>query len=428
MLDINLIRENTDKVKKGVTAKGYDAKIIDKILELDKKRRELLQAVETLRGERNKIAKEKNVEKGKKIKAELQKKEPELEKVEEEFKKLMLQIPNPPQDDVPVGDASKNEVIKKKGTPTNFAFDIKDHVELGENLNIIDIPRAAKVSGTRFGYLKNEAVQLEFALINWVFEELVKEGFQLVVPPVLIKKDITQGLGYWEGKIDEKHSANENYYLVYDPKEKEPAENPEMYLIGTGEHVIVPMHKDEILAENELPKRYAAFSSSFRREAGSYGKDTRGILRVHQFDKVEMVSFVKPEDDKKEREKLLLLAENFVKALGLPYQLVKLATGDLPFPTAQTLDIETWIPSQGKFRETHSISTTTDFQARRLKIRYRTKSGELRFLHILNATAVAIGRTLIAILENFQQKDGSVVVPKALQKYTSFSKISPKKT
>lgn len=425
MLDIKFIRENPEVVKKGLTAKGYPDNLVDEVLKSEEKRKELQQKVDVLRTERNKAAKSKDIEKGKKVKVELQKLEPELAKDEKEFGKLMLQIPNPPLVGVPVGDESKNEVIKKIGTPTNFPFEIKDHVELGEMLDIIDIPRAAKVSGTRFGYLKNEAVQLEFALIQWAFDVLTKEDFSLIVPPVIIRKEITDGLGYWQGKIDEKHTANENFYLVYDPKEK-PGENPDMYLIGTGEHVIAPMHKDEVFEERQLPKRYVAFSPCFRREAGSYGKDTRGILRVHQFDKVEMVAFTKPEDGEKELEKLLDLSEKLVKTLELPYQVVKLASEDLPFPTAETLDIETWIPSQGKYRETHSVSTTTDFQARRLNIRYKTKN-ETKFVHILNATALAVGRTLIAILENNQQKDGSVQVPKVLQKYLNFKVISPKK-
>ena len=239
---------------------------------------------------------------------------------------------------------------------------------------------------------------------------------------MLIKKEITNGLGYWHG------GGNENYYFVKDYEKIKQGKERELdlYLVGTGEHSVVPMHSGEVLEEKDLPRRYVAFSSCFRREAGSYGKDTRGILRVHQFDKVEMVSITTPEEDEKEHLKLLSYAETLVKELGLSYQVVELASGDMGFPTAKTYDIETWIPSQDKYRETHSISTTTDYQARRLDIKYRTKDGN-KYVHVLNGTALAIGRTIIAILENYQQKDGSVVVPKVLQKYCGFEKISPRK-
>ena len=261
-------------------------------------------------------------------------------------------------------------------------------------------------------FLKNEGVLLEFALIQFVVEKLTQEGFTPLIPPVLIRREITDGLGYWQA------GGNENYYFVrdYELSEDEQVKSLDLYLSGTGEHSTVPMHKDEVFAEKDLPKRYVIFSSCFRREAGTYGKDTRGIFRVHQFDKVEMVSFVKPEDDRKEREKLLFLVEKMMQDLGLPYQLVRLASGDLGFPSAETVDIETWIPSQKKYRETHSISTTTDFQARRLNIKFQ-EGNEKKFVHILNGTAFAIGRTIIAILENYQEKDGSVIIPKILQKY-----------
>ena len=233
---------------------------------------------------------------------------------------------------------------------------------------------------------------------------------------------MTEGLGYWQA------GGNENYYLVSDyEKENEGKEkdNP-LYLIGTAEHAIVPMHKDEIFDEKDLPKRYVGFSSAFRREAGTYGKDTRGIVRVHQFDKIEMVAFVRQEDEKEEGKKLLSLAESFMNDLDLPYQVVQLASEDLAFPTAETIDIETWMPSQNKYRETHSISTTTDFQSRRLNIKYKD-GDKKKFVHILNGTAFAVGRTIIAILENYQKEDGSILIPKILQKYLHSEKITSKK-
>lgn len=425
MLDINYIRDNTEIVKKAVLDKGLDVDV-DKLIRLDQKRRELIGKVDELRSQRNIAAKEKNIEKGKKIKSDLDNLENELKEVENEWRTLTLEIPNIPDKGVPIGDPSKFEILKKEGEPRKFDFTPKDHLEIGEALDIIDIPRATKVSGSRFAYLKNQGVILEFALVQYAMEILVKEGFIPIIPPVIIKKEITDALGYWQGKIDEKHTANENYYVVYDPKEEELEENPEMYLIGTGEHALVPIHKDEILDEKDLPKKYAAFSPCFRREAGSYGQDTKGILRVHQFDKVEMVEFVKPEEDEIERRKMLSIVEQLMKSLGLPYQVVKLASGDLSFPAAETIDIETWIPSQNKYRETHSISTTADFQARRLNIKFKA-GDKLKFVHILNGTAFAIGRIIIAILENFQAKDGSVKIPEVLQKYSNFSEIKPKK-
>lgn len=426
MLDINFIRDNLKKVKQSVIDRKADVDL-DRIFELDSKRKEFIKRIDEKRAERNAASKEKpdqfQLEYLQGLKQDLEELEPELKKIENELKELMFKVPNVPVEGVPEGDASSNRVLKKEGEPTKFDFTPKDHVEVGELLDIIDIPRAAKVSGTRFGYLKNEGVLLEFALVQLAMEILTKEGFMPVIPPALIKKEITDGLGYWHGKIDEKHTANENYYLVSDPGEHEEG----LYLIGTGEHAIVPMHSDEVLDEKELPKKYVAFSPCFRREAGSYGKDTRGILRVHQFDKVEMVTFVKPEEDEEQRRKMLSIAESLMQSLGLPYRVVKLASGDLSFPGAETIDIETWIPSQEKYRETHSISTTTDFQARRLSIKFRrSQSGELLYVHILNGTAFAIGRTIIAILENFQQVDGSIKIPEVLHKYTNLSEIKVK--
>lgn len=417
MLDIKFIRENPKEVAQKIKDKGVDIDI-DHVLKLDIEVRELSLSVQALREQRNKNAKEKNIEKGKEIKEKIEKEEQQLKILENNFKEVLLKIPNIALKEVPVGDESKNEVLKAVEGPTKFNFSPKDHLEIGENLGIIDMERAAKVSGSRFAYLKGDGVLLEFALVQFVLEKLTKEGFVPVVPPALIKKEMTDGLGYWT------EENQNNYYLATDYEEiseENKKENP-LYLVGTGEHSVVPMHKNEVLSSQELPKRYIAFSPCFRRESGSYGKDTRGIIRVHQFDKLEMISFVKPENDESERKKLLSLAEDLVSELGLSYQLVRLATKDISFPAAETIDIETWMPSQNKYRETHSISTTTDFQARRLNIKYQDE-GEKKYVHILNGTAFAIGRTIVAILENYQQIDGSVLVPKVLQKYIGKSVI-----
>jgi len=419
MLDIKFIRENPGLVQKAAKDKGFHVDI-NHVLEIDSKHRELSLSVQKLREERNKFSKEQNTEEGKRVKNELEIKEHALKSVAEELNEWLLKVPNLPLKAVPVGDPSKFKILKKNGEPRHLSFTPKDHLELGESLDIIDVKRAAKVSGTRFGYLKNEGALLELALVQFAIERLVKEGFIPIFPPMLIKAEITKALGYWNAE------NSNNYYLVNNFEEKKDGitEEKKMYLIGTAEHSIAPVHKDEILQSKILPLRYAGFSSAFRREAGSYGKDTRGILRVHQFDKVEMVEFVKPEDDEKERRKMLSLSESFMQDLELPYRLVQLASEDLAFPSAETIDIETWMPSQDKYRETHSISTTTDFQARRLNIKYQD-GNEKKLVHILNGTAFAIGRTIIAILENYQQENGSVVVPEALRKYVGFSKIAP---
>lgn len=424
MLDIKFIRENPSKVQKAAEHKGIKVNI-DHLLKIDHEYRELFQSVQKLREERNALNEQikKNPNQWDKegaqfLKQKLEQKEHALSALKEELDVELLKVPNPPKADVKIGkDESENEVIKKHKEPTKFNFKPKDHLELGEALDIIDTKRAAKVSGARFAYLKNEGVLLEFALVQLAIETLIKEGFIPIIPPVLIKTDIMRGLGYME------HGADEDMFQI--PKD-------DLVLVGTAEHSIVPMHKDELFSAKDLPRRYVGFSSAFRREAGSYGKDTRGILRVHQFDKVEMVSYVPEGEDDKEHEYLLSLEEKFFQILDIPYQVIKMCTADLGFPTARKYDIEAWMPGQNAYREVTSASTITDFQSRRLNIKYlpRSKAGqdgtEKKFVSILNGTAFAIGRTIIAILENYQQQDGSVIVPEVLQKYLGKDKISPK--
>ncbi len=429
MLDIKYIRENLDKVREAIKNKNGNIENLETILSLDDTRRKLIIDVEAIRSRRNEISEKLKddkddalIEESKKLKEMLAMKEAEQNDVEQKWMEHMLQIPNIPLSEVPVGsDETANEVLHKNGKPTKFSFKPKDHVELGQDLDLIDVDRATKVSGTRFAYLKNEAVLLEFALVQYVMNKLLKKGFHPILPPALIKQNITQGLGYWQA------GGNDNYYLVHDVQKDQSGKeevNP-LYLVGTGEHSVVPMHKDEVFKDAELPKKYVAFSPSFRREAGSYGRDTKGILRVHQFDKIEMVAFVKPEQDEEVRKELLGVVEEMMQELGLPYQVVALCTGDTSLPSAQTIDVETWIPSQEKYRETHSISTTTSFQARRLNIKYQAKD-ERKFVHILNGTAFAVGRAIVAILENNQQEDGSIKIPKVLVPYTGFDEIKKK--
>ncbi|MEK7497995.1 MAG: serine--tRNA ligase [Patescibacteria group bacterium] len=326
MLDINYIRENKEEVKKGVAAKQIDAKIVDEVLALDEKRRKLILEIEEIRAKRNKIAKEgKTSDEGRKIKEELKDLEPKLSEVEKKYQETLFQIPNPPANDVKVGkNDTENEVIRKHGEPTDFEFDAKDHVELGTKLGIIDIDRAVKVSGARFTYLKGDGVMLELALVNFAMETLMKEGFIPVIPPTLIKTENMRGMGYME------HGGADDMYVL---------DKDGLVLVGTSEQSIGPMHSNETLSAKELPLRYAGFSSCFRREAGSYGKDTKGILRMHQFDKVEMFSYVKPEDSDKEHEFLLDIEEKLLQALKIPYQVIKMCSGDLGLPAARKYDL-----------------------------------------------------------------------------------------
>jgi len=421
MIDINLIRKDPEKIKKACAAKNVKVDI-DKFLELDQMRGKLIKESDDLRAEQNKIGKEIQIlqQAGKKeempaiigkskiIKEKIKKLEPNLQNTEKAWKEILLIIPNPAADDVKIGkDESENEVIKKWGKVTKFTFKPKEYMELAKKLDLIDTERAAKVSGTRFGYIKNQAVILEFALIRFAFDILQKEGFTPILPPVLIKKEVMEASGHlmpWD--IDER------YHL---PKD-------DLFLVGTSEQSVVPYYMGETFEEKDLPKRFVAFSTCFRREAGSYGKDTRGILRVHQFNKVEMVSLVLPEESIKEHEFLLKMEEKLMQSLKLPYQVIKMCTGDLGASAAKKYDIEAWVPSENKYRETHSTSNCTDFQSRRLNIRLKRKGG-LEFVHMLNGTVFS-ERPLLAILENYQQKDGSIKVPSVLQKYCGFKKIS----
>lgn len=418
MLDIKFIRQNPNLVKQGAEKKGVKVDI-DKLLELDKKRRESLMALEEMLAKKNKsskiISQIKNETEKRKIILEMQELDKNsdrlnknLKELDEEFNNLMLQIPNLPFDQVPVGkDENKNVILRKVGKIPKFNFSVKDYLEIAEKLDIIDIKRAAKISGSRFGFLKNEIVLMEIALTRLALDFLIKNGFIPVIPPVMLKEEMARGTGYFEA-VDRKES-----YFIQDDN---------LFLVGTSEQPLIAMHSDEVFEEKNLPKRYLGISTCFRREAGSYGKDTKGILRVHQFNKIEMVSFCKEEDSKKEHLFLLEMEEKLMKLLKIPYQVVQICTGDLGRPAASKYDIESWLPSENRYRETHSTSNCTDFQARRLNIRYRTKKGELKFLHTLNGTVFS-QRPILMIIENYQQKDGSVLMPKILQKYLGFKKI-----
>lgn len=433
MLSIDFIRNNKEKVIEAAKNKNREVEI-DKILELDDERRSLIQKAQTLREERNKLAELKDPEKskvrGKEIKEELKIIEEKLPQVEKTLQRLAYLVPNIPYDEVPIGkDESENIVARKWGEPKKFPFQPKDHIELGELLDLIDTDTASKVSGTRFGYIKGGLAILEYAIVLYVFKLLSNQNelqkiadsikkdynpkpFVPVVPPVMIKPDVYRRMA----RLDETQE-DERYYL---PKD-------DQYLIGSAEHTLGPLHIDETLNESVFPLRYVGFSTSFRREAGSYGKDTKGILRVHQFDKIEMESFTLPEDSKTEQDFIVAIQEYLLQQFELPYQVVTICTGDMGGPDARQIDIETWLPGQNKYRETHTSDLMTDYQARRLNTRVRRKNGQTEYVHMNDATAFAIGRILIAIVENYQQEDGSILIPKVLQPLTGFDKIVAKK-
>ncbi len=421
MIDIKFLREEPELVEKKIRSKGIEIDI-RKILKLDEDHRTLNKRYEDFLALKNKASekiagaagKEKTrlIDEMKSSDRDSDRLAAEIRGLEEQLVALLYQIPNLPKDDVKVGkDENDNEELRRVGEPQQLDFKARDHVALGELLNIVDTKRAARTSGTRFGYLKNGGALLELALINYALDILLEHGFQFVVPPTLIKKEAMHAMGYLE------HGGEQEIYHL--PKD-------ELYLVGTSEQSIGPMHLDEVLKETGLPLRYVGFSSCFRREAGAYGKDTRGILRVHQFDKVEMFSFTTPEQSDAEQEFFLALEEKLMQGLGIPYRVLKMCTGDLGPQAARKYDIEAWIPSENRYRETHSTSNCTDFQARRLKTRYKTKAGKNEYVHTVNGTAFAIGRTLIALLENFQNYDGSVDIPLALQPYMrGITKLEP---
>lgn len=400
MLDTKFIRENKRGVETGIKAKGFDADI-EALLDLDERKGVLRKKIETLNAERKENANAKNVEKGRELKSQLSEYETEEKSLNESIELLQRKMPNLPLSEVPYGkDESDNVVLREMGKKQSFDFTPKDYLSLNEKLNWIDTERAGKAIGSRFGYLLRDAVNLEFALIRFAFDTLQNEGFIPIVPPVFLKPEAMRGMGYLD------YNEDEVYHL----------EKDDLYLIGTSEQAIGAMHMDEIFAEKELPLRYAGFSSCFRREAGSYGKDTKGILRVHQFDKIELFSFVKPENSKEEHEFLLGLEEKLMRSLELPYRVLQICTGDLGAQAANKYDIEAWLPGQNQYRETHSTSNDTDFQSRRLNIKYKNEAtGKNELVHTLNGTAFAIGRILIAIMENYQKKDGTIKIPDALK-------------
>ena len=420
MLDIKVIRENPEEIKRKIVRKGANGELIDNIIALDERRRELILKIEESQSELNKRSKDIAMLHGQQkidaineagsISEKIKELKPELDKIVEEYKKTMLQIPNPPSDDVEDGASDKENTTNRIwGKPTEFDFKILDNVQLGEKLDVVDIERAVKISGSRFFFIKGDLAILELSLFRYAVDLLVAEGFTLMIPPVMLNRAIMEGAGYIPGGEDEIYRTQDDQYLA-----------------ATAEQPLAGYHMDETLNEKDLPIRYVGISTCFRREAGSHGKDVRGILRGHQFNKVEMFVYTTPEKSEEEHEYLVSLEEKLMQGLGLPYEVSNICAGDLGAPAVKKFDIQAWIPSEGKYRETHSCSNCTDYQARRLNIRYKNKEGKTEFVHTLNGTGFS-ERPLIAIMENYQQKDGSVKVPEILQKYTGFKVMKPKK-
>lgn len=418
MLDIKFIIENPGLIKQGIARKHSKADI-DQIVKLYEERKEKLQKLENLRARQNEVSKMiPSADKDEKakllaematVKEETKVLDPVIQKLENQIDELAIQVPNPPSESTPDGNEEDNKPCKTYGEKPSFDFEPKDHIHLGTSLNLLDLERGTRTSGTRFYYLKNEAVLLEFALVQHVLHKLMSKGFQPVIPPVLVKEEAMFATGFFPADKNEIYHVN--------PKSEANPENDDLYLAGTSEVPLTMLHYTEILPEEKLPIRYVGFSTCFRREAGSYGKDTAGIIRVHQFDKIEMFSFCHPDKAEEEHELIRSIEEEIMQDLGFHYQVINICAGDLGAPAAKKYDIEVWIPTQGKFRELTSCSNCTDFQARRSKIRYKTAKGSNEYLHTLNGTACAMTRTLVAILENYQNADGSVTIPEVLQPY-----------
>ena len=412
MIDINVLRNHPEDLKANLERRRADIDV-DRLVELDASIRSVRRQAEEARAEQKVAGKQiatlsaderpAAIERAAVLADEYKRLSIEAEALETQFNGLWETVPNLAHESVPAGGTDEDNVeIKQWGTPRVFGFEPRDHQDIGESLGIIDVEAGARVSGSRFAYLKGQAVMLELGLVRWALEMLWGEGFTPVIPPVLVREPALYGTGFFPGDQDQVYSL----------------EKDDLFLVGTSEVPLAALHAGQILT-GELPIRYAGFSTCFRREAGTYGKDTRGIFRVHQFDKVEMFSFCHPDVSWPEHDFLFSMEERIVQALELPYRVVNVAAGDLGASAAKKYDIEAWVPSQNAYREITSCSNTTDYQARRQKIRMKDESGN-RVIHTLNGTAVAVGRTILAIIENHQQADGTVLIPEAIRSYVGF--------
>ena len=410
MLDLKTIREDPGPAREALARRGA-AEALDELLDVDARRRALLPTLEEGRARRNavsdQIAEAKRsgedaegpIAEMRELGGEIKRMEAELAEIEERRDELAQTLPNLPSPAAPEGEEGDGVTLREVGSPPEFEFEARDHLDLGTQHGWIEMEKAAEASGSRFAYLLGDLVMVELALVRFAVERVRSEGFKPVVPPVLVREGPLRGTGYFPGERE----------MIYE------VERDELFLVGTSEVPLAALHAGDILNAGELPIRYAGISSCFRREAGAAGKDTRGIFRVHQFDKVEMFSFVQPSESDAEHERIVAIEEGILQALEIPYRVVDIPVGDLGAPAARKFDCEAWIPSQGRYRELTSCSNTTDYQARRLGARYRASADAApEVLHTLNGTAVAVGRTLIALIENGQQADGSVRLPQAL--------------
>jgi len=412
MIDIQILRDDPEGLKKKIADKGFDVTLVDQALELDEKRRELIAEVEGLRAERNIAAKERDIEKGKKIKVSLQELEPQLEKIEGEFLEVFNGIPNPALPNVPVGkNEDENVEVRRWGKPPEFDFEPKEHLELGKELGILDFETGAKVVGSQFYYLFGDGALLELALVMFAMELLQNEGFTPAITPDLAKSRYYLGTGYMP-KGDEAQT-----YTI---------SGEDLGLIATAEVTLAGKHADEIIPEEELPVKYIGYSHCFRQEAGAYGRYSRGLYRVHQFTKAEMFIYCTPEESGKMHEHILEMEEKIYQQLGLPYRVLEMCSGDLGAMAAKKYDVEAWMPARGEYGEVTSTSNCTDYQARNLNVKFRRENGKTEYAHMLNGTAIATSRTPLAILENYQQEDGSVVIPEVLRKWMGKEKIVPR--
>ena len=418
MIDIKLLRESPDLVRASQSARGEDVTLVDRVIAADENRRSAIVEFEALKAEQNALSKSVGSAKGDEKAALLEKakalsdavktSESRKNATEAEYKSVAMSLSNIVDKAAPIGGEADFKVLEEVGKPREFNFTPKDHVELGKILGAIDVERAAKVSGARFYYLTGVGALLELALVNYAITSASKAGFIPVIPPVLVKPAAMEGTGFLG-------QAAENVFHLKDE---------DFYLVGTSEVALAALHMDEILDAKSLPIRYAGYSPCFRKEAGSYGKDTRGIIRVHQFDKVEMFSYCSMQDAEAEHQRLLNWEKDFLNAMEIPYRVIDVATGDLGSSANRKFDCEAWIPTQNAYREVTSTSNCSDFQARRLNIRIKTESATTP-VATLNGTLVAIPRMIVAILENHQQSDGSVVIPKALQGLLGMERFTP---
>jgi seryl-tRNA synthetase len=414
MLDPKIIKEKPQIIRDMLKARSVEFDF-DELIDLDQKRREFILKTDELRKKKNQTASEISQKKKtgedtssilaemKNISEELTKLESSQEEIEKKYANLALTIPNLIHESVPIGkDETANREIKKWGKIPEFDFKINDHIDISENLDLVDLERAAKVAGARFYYLKNDLVQLNQSLIHYALDFLAEKRYSLIQPPYMINRQSMEGAII----------ADDFEEVIY------KIENEDLYMIGTSEHAIAAMHAGEIIEGKDLPLRYAGVSPCFRKEAGAHGRDQKGIFRVHQFDKIEQFVFARPEESWKEHERMISVTEDFYQNLEIPYKVMLLSSGDMGKISAKTYDIEAWMAGQNAYREIVSCSNCLDYQARRLKIRFREKTNEdTRYLHTLNSTLIATSRVLVSIMENFQTKDGHIVIPKVLQKY-----------